>query len=100
MTCLADVTREYKRAKADSLWPVKNGVVDPQAEVRNPCFGKVTALLKAEQVPEWGGTSTELRVEWTCSRCKSPFVAKRPEIDAAVLSGSIDVERLADWIGE
>lgn len=98
MTCMSDITREFKTRKAECVWPVYDGAIQPSYQYKNACFGRVTATLKAVDEPYFGGTSAELHIEWTCSRCTMPFVEKRLEIDAMVGSSPVDLERLAELI--
>ena len=77
MKCLSRITRQHKKAKADSIWPETiNGPVDPlKLCALELCGGDVTFDVYSYMD---GGCSccgyATLSIDLTCSRCKNAYI--------------------------
>lgn len=72
--CGALITRVYKTVKADSVRP---GFVDSHGRGKTPCGGTISVEVSVTQ----GcccGESSEIRLDFTCSRCKWPWFEGLP----------------------
>ena len=92
--CQAHILREFKTVKADCMWP--QTVYGPNGCGTLPvCGGDVTVKVKAVDEPEYGGHYAKLEIEFTCTRCKHPWLPNRIEIEGSLWDG-IDITRLFD----
>lgn len=75
LRCKSHVVQEFKRAKAQSVWPEH----DPKS-AHKTCGGKITLGVEIEG----GGRcycgdycycdSPEIKVHVTCTKCRNPFI--------------------------
>lgn len=86
MQCQAHIIREYKTTKAGSVRP-SYYAIDKYPEV---CNGTLTAAIKMEAEPYYGGTDWSLELEVTCSRCKNGWWPGMEAMRRAVRSNYTD----------
>jgi hypothetical protein len=98
MKCQARIMREYKKKRADSLWPEYHTGQPSQWLDQYPevCGGDVTVQIKAG----WSGScacsgSSELELEASCSRCASPYWPGRYELQGRISRGEINI---TEWL--
>jgi hypothetical protein len=94
--CLARITRTFKKAKAEAIWPIVNGETNTHADkYPEECSGEVRALVRVEQEPYFGGTDYRLVAEIECSRCRFPWIPGWPEFRHRVaMEQKLDVSEL------
>jgi hypothetical protein len=69
--CQSRIIKRYKSRKAKCIWPLKHLL--PNA-LKNPeCDGDITVTVHVENVPDWGGTTAELHVQFECSNCEAAW---------------------------
>ena len=84
MKCKALIQKEFKRAKATSVWP--ETVYGPSEFVGKfpECGGEVTFSVRAMVSDGCGCCGyPEVKITATCSRCKMPYFDGRFSIDSA-----------------
>lgn len=101
LKCQARIVREYKTRKAEVCWPETVYGATPEellAKYPEACGGDVTVKVKAVDEPYFGGASAKLEVEWTCSRCREPYVPGRFEVDGAAAGGWLDITNMVELV--
>lgn len=77
LICQSRISREFKKAKADSVWPEYypsgHPEANPNAEGLPICGGTVSVAVSVSAGCSCCSTN-ELELELTCSRCKMPWV--------------------------
>lgn len=81
ITCSALITRTYKRARPESIWPETLNGPNPNAVAHkdNVCGGRITVSIS---VTGGGcccayGDPPEIDVTFSCSRCRNPYFPGR-----------------------
>ena len=74
--CISGITKVYKKAKADCLWPTyypdNEEVPNPDYDGLPKCGGNITVSVAAVDKPDYHSDHyAALDVEITCDRCKA-----------------------------
>ena len=95
MKCESRILKEYKTTKADMMWPETR--YGPNDTGTLPvCGGDVKVILKAVDEPYFGGCSSRLELNATCSKCKWPFWPGRIQLDQKMTMGELDITELLE----
>lgn len=82
MKCKALIQKEFKRAKADSVWPMTTYGPTEFVGKFPECGGKITFCVRARV--EDGCSCCgfpDVVIEFDCSRCKAPYFEDRFAMD-------------------
>ena len=72
MKCQARILKTYKTKKADGMWP--ESTYGPNDVGTLPiCGGDVRVVVKAENMPDWGGTYAQMEIDASCTKCTHPW---------------------------
>jgi hypothetical protein len=101
MKCISRIVREYKKAKAKSLWPkyCPDGIYwvdNPHAEGLEVCGGEVRVEAELGWEPYYGGAESVIEIKEICSRCDFPFYDQYELVHTAVDTMSVDITALLD----
>ena len=83
MKCQSRIIKEYKSTKADCMWPEDKYGPNEQKGL-SICNGDINIRIKAVEEPEWGGHTTELKLEATCIKCKHPWWPGRIQLETDI----------------
>jgi len=104
--CESIILREYKKAKADVAWPMcrPSGIWEKTPDTsphwkgklseKERCGGDVTITVRAVNEPYYGGTSAQLEIEATCSRCRDPYYKGIQYVHNSEIDGYLDITAL------
>ena len=84
MKCTARILKEYKKAKADSMWP--ESIYGPTDVGTLPiCGGDITVKIKVDSSDcPCCGSSPTLDLQAVCTKCKHPFWSGRIQLEQAI----------------